>query len=140
MDKIENCKGNTLAVRSKVFWEKHKKKIYIVGGILVVCLGGYCLVKYLPRNLKTTIPYSLERDEKEILKLVTNSVSDVVEELEPIIEKELKEIPVNPCIVNLPSGWKASERALANAARAGVLDQIAEGQTYRQGCQRKIAA
>ena len=140
MDKIENNKSKTMVERGKNFWEKHKRKIYIVGGVLVVCLGGYCLVKYLPHDLKTTMPFSLEREEKEILKLVTNSVSDVVEELEPIIEKELKEIPVNPCIVNLPRGWKASDRSLANAARAGVLDQIAEGQTYRQGCRRKIAA
>lgn len=138
MEKIENGKGMVLVERSKAFWEKHKKKIYIVGGMLVVCVGGYFLVKYLPCKTKAAVTCLAEKEEKEMLQLVTATVADVIEEIEPILERDMKEIPVSPCVVNLTGGRKASAWAKANAERAGVV--LGANQTYRQGHPRTIAA
>ena len=128
----------SLKERCKESWNRHKKKVIIAGGVVVGLAGGY----YLVHNWDDLLEQVNRLADGQILQEVVEEVADKGTAImsEPVIEiaNATREVTVNPHIMNLTVGKKASEAAKAFAEECGFV--LAEGQTARRGCTKTIAA
>ena len=129
--------NKALSVRCKEGWDRNKKKILIVGGVVIGLAGGYYILQHR-KDLAEQICRMFEKQDAQVaVSRAVEKASDTVNE--PIsYANAAREVVVSPHKMNLPKGKVASEAAKAFAAECNF--ELEEGQTARHGHTRFLAA
>lgn len=127
-----------LKERCKEGWNRHKRTVLIIGGVVVAVAGGYVLVKNWDNICK------LFTKDVEMLDVTAPALSlvekspDCIEAPAQEVLGAVKEVPVIAHRMKLAAGKRASEAAKALAAELEI--ELAEGYTVRRATTRRIAA
>ena len=124
-----------LRERCQEDWNRHKKKIIIAGAVVIGVAVGSSLIRNWDDLLEQVSKLS---GEKILPEIAAEKVPEIMSEPVAEIIRVTREVTVDPHIMKLSAGKKASETAKAFAAEAGV--ELYEGVTWRRGSTRNIAA
>ena len=128
----------SLKERCREGWNRHKKKVKIVGGVALVFTGGYYLVKNWDELLALLGRLVNTQKLQEVSEEVAELFPEIAEETVLEVVGETRKVTVSPHVMNLPIGKQASEAAKAYARDCHIV--LGERQTMRHGCERTIAA
>ena len=128
----------SLKERCKEGWNRHKKKVKIVGGVVLAFTGGFFLVQNWDELLAGLNGFIDAQELQEVSGEVVEVFSEIAEETALDVVGETRKVAVSPHVMNLPLGKQASEAAKAYARECNIV--LGERQTMRHGCERMIAA
>lgn len=109
----------------KGWWNRNKKTVYIVGGVIIAVGIGYALFRNFDaiRGVFTAIKPEGIVNKAQINAKIKTPVIDVHPETTESISKIInggEAFDVSGHIRTLPSGWKASQEKIAEAAKLGI--------------------
>ena len=131
-------KEKTFGERCKDGWNRHKKKVIVIGGVVVLVAGCYLVSKNWDDIMKAIERLAKNKELPQLAEECTEVVAVVADEPQSDIVVVTKEVMVSLHKMNLPQNKNPSAAALARAQEAGIV--LEPHQTVRGPFTRNIAA
>lgn len=128
----------------KSWWERNKKNVLIIGGIVVTV--GLSVVVFKNRKAICAFIDSKKTATNVVKPLIQSTVVEATPEITTVAETQIKKtIPINNglpfevrrFIRNLPENWYPSSEKIAEASRLGI--ELGEHQTIVDSHLRNVA-
>lgn len=128
----------TFGERCKEGWHRHKKKVIVVGGVVVFVAGCYLVSKNWDDILKAIERFAKNKELPQLAEECAEVAAVVADEPQSDVVVVTKEVMVSLHKMNLPQNKNPSAAALARAHEAGIV--LEPHQTVRGPFPRNIAA